>query len=444
MRIGCSRSRSDHAAKSVHDGLGRDPGSRRAREQPARHQPRHPEAAADRLHRACSGSGKSSLVFETIAAESQRLINETYSAFVQGFMGTPPRPDVDSLENLTRGDHRRPGAHGRQRALDRRHGDRRLRHAARSSSAASGSRTSARPPRSASTFRPARSAARSRSSAARRQTEAREITISRRHVRRVRGARAGSRPSTSTRSSTATRASTRARSPSRGSASAPGTTASSPTRASSTPTSRCATSPMPNWSACSTAPRRRSRPSNINLTYRASSTRSAARTSSRTSTSLQPSLRARRRAHLDLRRLPLVRRHAAQRAARSSLIDGRNIAECRGDADQRPRRRSCAASTTPGVAADRSTPCWSLLDSMRPHRPRLPEPRPRVVDAVGRRGAAHEDGPPPRLVPDRRDLRLRRADDRPPRPRRGADERACCSACATRATPSSWSSTTPR
>jgi excinuclease ABC A subunit len=48
-----------------------------------------------------SGSGKSSLVFGTIAAESQRLINETYSAFVQGFMPTLSRPDVDVLEGLT-------------------------------------------------------------------------------------------------------------------------------------------------------------------------------------------------------------------------------------------------------------------------------------------------------------------------------------------------------
>ncbi|MFB7007696.1 MULTISPECIES: ATP-binding cassette domain-containing protein [unclassified Streptomyces] len=48
-----------------------------------------------------SGSGKSSLVFNTIAAESQRLINETYSAFVQGFMPTPSRPEVDVLEGLT-------------------------------------------------------------------------------------------------------------------------------------------------------------------------------------------------------------------------------------------------------------------------------------------------------------------------------------------------------
>ncbi|MFD4368945.1 ATP-binding cassette domain-containing protein [Rhodococcus sp. NPDC058521] len=48
-----------------------------------------------------SGSGKSSLVFGTVAAESQRMINETYSAFVQGFMPTLARPDVDVLEGLT-------------------------------------------------------------------------------------------------------------------------------------------------------------------------------------------------------------------------------------------------------------------------------------------------------------------------------------------------------
>ncbi|MFJ6211767.1 ATP-binding cassette domain-containing protein [Streptomyces sp. NPDC092296] len=48
-----------------------------------------------------SGSGKSSLVFGTIAAESRRLVNETYSAFLQGFMPTPARPEVDVLEGLT-------------------------------------------------------------------------------------------------------------------------------------------------------------------------------------------------------------------------------------------------------------------------------------------------------------------------------------------------------
>jgi excinuclease UvrABC ATPase subunit len=63
-----------------------------------------------------SGSGKSSLVFGTIAAESQRLINETYSAFVQGFMPALARPDVDVLDGLTTAiivDQERMGAHAR-------------------------------------------------------------------------------------------------------------------------------------------------------------------------------------------------------------------------------------------------------------------------------------------------------------------------------------------
>src|SRR5471032_1621766 len=63
-----------------------------------------------------SGSGKSSLVFGTIAAESQRMINETYSAFVQGFMPTLVRPDVDVLDGLTTAiivDQERMGANAR-------------------------------------------------------------------------------------------------------------------------------------------------------------------------------------------------------------------------------------------------------------------------------------------------------------------------------------------
>ncbi|MFJ5222161.1 ATP-binding cassette domain-containing protein [Streptomyces sp. NPDC088400] len=63
-----------------------------------------------------SGSGKSSLVFSTIAAESQRLINETHSAFVQGFLATPARPEVDVLEGLTTAiivDQQRMGADAR-------------------------------------------------------------------------------------------------------------------------------------------------------------------------------------------------------------------------------------------------------------------------------------------------------------------------------------------
>ncbi|MDN6258600.1 MAG: excinuclease ABC subunit A, partial [Corynebacterium sp.] len=63
-----------------------------------------------------SGSGKSSLVFGTVAAESRRLIDETYSAFIQGFMPSLPRPDVDVLENLSPAiiiDQERMGANSR-------------------------------------------------------------------------------------------------------------------------------------------------------------------------------------------------------------------------------------------------------------------------------------------------------------------------------------------
>jgi excinuclease UvrABC ATPase subunit len=79
----------------------------------ARHQP---DVLALGVEAGVSGSGKSSLVFDTIAAESQRLINETYSAFVQGFMPTVARPEVDILEGLTTAiivDQERMGADAR-------------------------------------------------------------------------------------------------------------------------------------------------------------------------------------------------------------------------------------------------------------------------------------------------------------------------------------------
>ena len=69
-------------------------------EQPGRHLPGHPQTPAHGVHRRLR-SGKSSLVFGTIAAEAQRLINETYTAFVQSFMPSLARPDVDALHNLS-------------------------------------------------------------------------------------------------------------------------------------------------------------------------------------------------------------------------------------------------------------------------------------------------------------------------------------------------------
>ena len=71
-----------------------------------------------------SGSGKSSLVFGTIAAESRRMIDETYSAFVQGFMPTLARPDVDVLDGLTTAiivDQERMGANSRSTVGQRRY-----------------------------------------------------------------------------------------------------------------------------------------------------------------------------------------------------------------------------------------------------------------------------------------------------------------------------------
>ena len=99
-----------------------------------------------------SGSGKSSLVFGTIAAESQRLINETYSAFVQGFMPTLARPEADVLEGLTTAiivDQQRMGADPVLRSAPLPT----LTRCCVSCSAGSGSRTSARPRRTPSTSR---------------------------------------------------------------------------------------------------------------------------------------------------------------------------------------------------------------------------------------------------------------------------------------------------
>ena len=112
--------------------------------------------------------------------------------------------------------------------------------------------------------------------------------------------------------------------------------------------------------------------------------------------------------------------------ARSSKIEGINIADAcamqisdlaewvRG-LDERDRR---AAARGAGA----------LARLVRRDRPGLPQPGPSVGHAVGRRGAAHEDDPPPRVVADRRHLRLRRADDRPASARHPADERPAAGA----------------
>ena len=90
-----------------------------------------------------SGSGKSSVVFDTIATEAQRQLYENFSMFIRSFLPRYPQPEADAIENLEHGRHRRPEAAGRRLALDGRHGHRHLHRAAAAVLAASASRTSA-------------------------------------------------------------------------------------------------------------------------------------------------------------------------------------------------------------------------------------------------------------------------------------------------------------
>ena len=158
-----------------------------------------------------SGSGKSSLVFGTIAAESHRLINETYSAFVQGFMPTLARPEVDVLEGLTTAisvDQERMGPTPARRSAPRPTPTR----CCASSSAGSRSRTSARPARTPSTSPPPMGAAGSRSSAATRPSPRAPASAAPAACARAAKAAARSATSTCPRSTTTASRSTRARS----------------------------------------------------------------------------------------------------------------------------------------------------------------------------------------------------------------------------------------
>jgi pyruvate/2-oxoglutarate dehydrogenase complex dihydrolipoamide acyltransferase (E2) component len=147
------------------------------------------------------------------------------------------------------------------------------------------------------------------------------------------------------------------------------------------------------------------------------------------------------RARRDLRAMPGVRRRAAQRGRALREDPGPQHRRVRGDAGRRPRR----VPGGQGRAERRAAARRPAPHARRPHRgrSRLPEPGPRVGDALRRRGAAREDGPPPRLEPLGRHVRLSTS-------RRSACTRTTCSAstgcwwrCATRAT-RCWSSSTSR
>ena len=136
---------------------------------------------------------------------------------------------------------------------------------------------------------------------------------------------------------------------------------------------------------------------------------------------MQPHIRAFVDRAVTFSRLPRVRRDTAQR--------GRPLLEDRGHqhrrrlrhADQRPGRLGARPRRAVGRAVARSTAAEPRV--VRGDRPGLPLARPSDGHAVRRRGTAHQADPPPRLVAHRRDLRVRRADDRAAPARHPADER---------------------
>ena len=207
-----------------------------------------------------SGSGKSSLVFGTIAAESQRLINETYSAFVQGFMPTHGAARGRRARRADHRDPRRPGADGRQPPLDGRHRHRRQRDAAHPLQPA---RQAAHRLAQAFSFNvpSVTGERRDHRRAGRGQDEDGEGDVQppRRHVPALRGHGLGDRLRPLRSSTTTASRSTRVRSRSPATAWTAGTAASSAAAASSIRTSRSASSPRRSSTTSSTRSRPRSR-----------------------------------------------------------------------------------------------------------------------------------------------------------------------------------------
>ena len=373
-----------------------------------------------------SGSGKSSLVFGTIAAESQRLINETYSAFVQGFMPTLARPDVDVLEGLTTAiivDQERMGADPRSTVGTATDANAMLRILfSRLGQPHIGS------PERVLLQRRLGPGQRRDHGRARRQDQDREGDLHphRRHVPALRGPGLGHRLRP-------VRAVRRQQVAQRGRAHDP-----------RLQHGRLVRPHLPRL--------RLLRPGQADQeVQQAGAARPALQGADQDQgRGHQPDVRGadpadpevvpvqgRRRdaaAHPRLRgaggdvhHLPRVRRHPAQpRRPGRRRSRGRQHRRRLRDADQRPRRVGARPGRAVGGAAAGGAGRDPRL--VRGDRARLPQPRPAVGHALGRRGAAHQDDPPPRVVADRRHLRLRRADDRAAPARHPADERPAAAA----------------
>ena len=372
-----------------------------------------------------SGSGKSSLVFGTIAAESQRLINETYSAFVQGFMPTLARPDVDVLDGLTTAiivDQERMGADPRStvgtatdanamlRILFSRLGKPHI-----GSPQAFSFNVASISGAGAVTFE----------RGGRTTKERRSFSILGGMCPRCEGRG-------SVNDIDLTQLYDDSKSLNEGALTIPGYS-------------------MDGWygrifSGCGffdpDKPIRKFtkkelddllykeptkiKVDGINLTYEGLIPRIQKSMLSKDVDALQPHVRAFVERAVTFTTCPECDGTRLSAEARSSKIKGINIA------DACAMQISDLAEWVRGLDEPSVAP---LLDGAGEHprlvrgdRARLPLARPAVGHAVGRRGAAHQDDPPPRLVAHRRHLRLRRADDRAAPARHRADERPAAAA----------------
>ena len=374
-----------------------------------------------------SGSGKSSLVFHTIAAESQRMINETYSAFVQGFMPTLARPDVDVLDGLTTAiivDQQRMGADPRStvgtatdtgamlRILFSRLGQPHI-----GSAQAFSFNVASISGAGAVTIERGRA---DREGAA-------QLQHHRRHVPALRGPGLGQRHRPDPLYDDS-------KSLNEGALTIPGYSMERLVRCGSTPGAGFfdPDKPIRKYTKRELHDLLYKEPTKIkvegiNLTYEGLIPQdpevvSCPRTSTRCSRTSAPSSSGRSRSPpAPSATAPGCPRRPARRRSRGSASP--TPAPCRSatspPGSREPRR------AVGGAAAHDAAPHPRLV---RGDRAGLPVARAAVGHAVGRRGAAHQDDPPPRLLAHRRHLRLRRADHRPAPARHPADERAAAAA----------------
>ena len=313
-----------------------------------------------------SGSGKSSLVFGTIAAESQRLINETYSTFVQGFMPTMARPDVDVLDGLTTAilvDQERMGANPRSTVGTATDANAMLRILfSRLGKPHIGS-----PQAFAFNVPSVRRQRRHHRRAGRGQDQDRagDVQPPRWHVPALRGhgPGVGLRPHPALRRQQVAQRGRAHRSPA--TAWRAGTAASTAAAAGSTPTSRSRSSPRRSSHDLLYKEATKIKVDGINLTYLGLIPQIQKSFLSKDVEAMQPHIRAFVERVDHLHRLPRMRRHPAEQ--------GRPVVEDQGDqhrrrlrdADHRPRRLGPSAEGAVGRAAarqrcgDRSTPSWT-------------------------------------------------------------------------------------